>query len=70
MRTWSVPSSTEIALSINAAVKRPKQTAKFVYLGGGVSADANISIDISGCISAAWARLREYSSQLYDRPNT
>ena len=54
---------------IKAAGQRYKQTEKFVYLGGAISADAKMSIEINRRISAAWARIRKYSSQLYDRPN-
>ena len=69
MRLWSAPSSTETTLDIKAAGQRYKQTEKFVYLGGAISADAKMSIEINRRISAAWARVRKYSSQLYDRPN-
>ncbi|CAM9224060.1 unnamed protein product, partial [Sphacelaria rigidula] len=34
-----------------------------------ISADAKMSVEINRRISAAWARIRNYSSQLYDRPN-
>ncbi len=69
MRLWSVSSPTETVLDISAAGQRYKQTDKFVYLGGAISADANMSIEINRRISAAWANLRKYSPQLYDRPN-
>ena len=70
MRFWSGPSSTETALDVKAASgERHRQAGKFVYLGGAISADAKISIDINRRISTAWACIRKYSSQLYDRPN-
>ncbi|CAM9398965.1 unnamed protein product, partial [Sphacelaria rigidula] len=62
MRLWSVPSPTEAALDIKAA-------NRFIYLGGAISADAKMSIETDRRISAAWARIRKYSSQLYNRPN-
>ena len=64
----SVPSSTETTLDIKAAGQRYKPE-KFVYLFGAISADAKMSIEINRRISAAWARIRKYGSQLYDRSN-
>ena len=70
MRLWSVPSSTaETTLDIKTAGQQYKQTEKFVYLGSAISADAKMSIEINRRISAAWARIRKCSSQLYDRPH-
>ncbi|CAM9274940.1 unnamed protein product [Sphacelaria rigidula] len=69
MRLRSVPSSTEAALDIKAADQRYKQTGKFIYLGGATSADAKLSIEINRRISAAWAHIQKYISQLHDRLN-
>ncbi|CAM9400878.1 unnamed protein product, partial [Sphacelaria rigidula] len=57
------------ALGIEAAGQRYKQTGKFIYLGEAIIADAKMSIESNRRISAAQARIRKYSSQLYDRPN-
>lgn len=56
-------------MHIKGAGQRHKQMAKLVYLRDAVGVDANIPIEINRCISTAWARLRNYSPQLYDRPN-
>lgn len=70
MCLWSVPSSAEIAVHINAASQRYKQqAAEFVYLGATVTAYANISADIKRRISATRARQRKNGSQVYDRPD-
>ena len=58
MRLWSVSSCTETTLDIKAAGQRYEQTEKFVCLGGAISADARLSIEINRRISAAWARVR------------
>ena len=59
MRLWSVPSSTETTLDIKSAGQWYKQPEKFVYLGGAISADAKMPIEINRRISAAWARVRK-----------
>ena len=68
MCLWSVPSSTETTPDIKAAGQRYKQTETFLCLGGAISVDAKMSIEINRRISA-WVRIRKYSSQVYDRPN-
>lgn len=55
---------------MKATGQRYKQTAKFVHLDGAVTKNENVSIEINRRIRVASARLREYSSQLYDRSNT
>lgn len=50
---WSVPSSAESTLYISAAGKRDQQTARFAWLAGANSADANISVEIDRRISVA-----------------
>ena len=40
-----------------------------MYLGGAISESANLDTEIKRRIGAAWARVRRYSSQLYDRRN-
>ena len=39
------------------------------YLGGAISESAVLDIEIKRGIGAAWASVRKYSSQLYDRRN-
>ena len=57
------------ALRIEAAGQRYKQATDFVYLGGVISESAELDIEIKRRIGAAWASVRKYSSQLYDRRN-
>ena len=40
-----------------------------MYLGGAISESADLDIEIKRWIGAAWASVRKYSSQLYDRRN-
>ena len=69
MRLWSHPHTASNALQIEAAGQRYKQTTEFVYLGGTISESADLDIEIKRRIGAAWASVRKYSSQLYDRRN-
>ena len=69
MHLWSHPHTTSNALRIEAAGQRYKQTTEFVYLGGAISESADLDIEIKRRFGAAWARVRKYSSQLYDRRN-
>ena len=70
MHLWSHPSAASNALRIEAAGQRYMQTAEFMYLGGGISESAHLDTEIKRRIGAAWASVRKYSSQLYDRRNT
>ena len=67
---WSHPYTASNALRIEAARQRYKQTAEFLYLGGAISESTDLVIEIKRRIGAAWASVRKYSSQLYDRQNT
>ena len=69
MHLWSHPHTASNALRIEAAGQRYKQTTEFVYLGGAISECADLDIEIKRRIGAAWASVRKYSSQLYDRRN-
>ena len=69
MHLWSHPHTTSNALRIEAAGQQYKQTTEFVYLGGAISESADLDIEIKLRIGAAWASVRKYSSQLYDRRN-
>ena len=40
-----------------------------MYFGGAISESANLDTEIKRRIGAAWASVRKYSSQLYDRRN-
>ena len=67
MQLWSHPHTASNALRIEAVRQRYKQTTVFVYLGGAISESADRDIEVKRCIGAAWASVRKYSSQLYDR---
>ena len=40
-----------------------------MYLGGAISESADLDTKIKNRIGAAWASVRRYSSQMYDRRN-
>ena len=40
-----------------------------MYLGGAISESADLDTEIKRRTGAAWANVRKYSSQLYDRRN-
>ena len=69
MHLWShlIPASN--ALQIEAAGQRYKQMTEMVYLGGAIGESTDLDIEIKRRIGAAWASVRKYSSQLYDRRN-
>ena len=69
MHLWSHPRTASNTLRIEAAGQRYKHTTEFVYLGGAISESADLDIEIKRRIGAAWASVRKYSSQLYDRRN-
>ena len=69
MHLWSHPHTASNALRIEAVGQRYKQTTEFVYLGGAISESADLDIEVKRRIGAAWAGVRKYSSQLYDRRN-
>ena len=69
MHLWSHLHTASNALRIKAAGQRYKQTTEFVYLGGAISENADLGVEIKRRIGAAWASVRKYSSQLYDRRN-
>ena len=66
---WSHPHTASNALRNEAAGQWDKQTTELVYLGGAISESAYLDIEIKRHIGAAWASVRKYSFQLYDRRN-
>ena len=44
------------------------QTNEFVYLGGNVNRNADLSIEVNRRIGNAWCSFRKYTLELYDRP--
>ena len=68
LRTKGMPESTAI-FSVEAAGQVYNQTNQFVYLGGNVNHNADLSIEVDGRIRNAWCSFRKYTPELYDRPS-
>ena len=58
-----------IAFSVEVAGQVYNQTKEFVYLGGNVNHNADLSIEVSRRIRNAWCSFRKYTLELYDRPS-
>ena len=67
MCLWSNSSTASNALRIKAPGQRYEQTNESVYLGGAISESAGLDIENKHRIGAAWAKIRRYSSHVYDR---
>ena len=63
-----VPESTA-TFSVEAAGQVYNQTNEFVYLGGNVNHNADLSIEVDRRIRNAWCSFRKYTLELYDRPS-
>ena len=55
-------------LVIEAARQKYAQTAQFRYLGGLVNEDGELTQEINHRSRAAWACIRRFSRELFDRP--
>ena len=55
-------------LVIEAAGQKYAQTAQFRYLGGLVNEDGELTQEINNRSRAAWACIRRFSQELFDRP--
>ena len=55
--------------SVEAADQVYSQTNGFVYLGGDVKNNADLSIEVGRCIRNTWCSFRKYTLELYDRPS-
>ena len=55
--------------SVEAAGQVYKQTNKFVYLGGNVNHNTNLSIEVDRRVRNAWGSFRKYTLELDDRPS-
>ena len=58
----------KVSFTINAAGQVYKQTVEFVYLGGAITADRDITIEITRRLQRAWACFQRYKMEIYDRP--
>ena len=54
--------------AINAAGQVYKQTIEFVYLVRAISANRDLSIEITRRLQRAWACFQRYKIEIYDRP--
>ena len=66
--TEGMPESTAI-FSVEAAGQVYNQTNEFVYLGGNVNHNADLSIEVDRRIRNAWCSFQKYTLELYDRPS-
>ena len=57
-----------MSFTINAAGQVYKQTIEFVYLGGAITADRELNIEITRLLQMAWACVQRYKMEVYDRP--
>ena len=60
-------SGGKVSVMINAASQVYKQTIQFVYLGGAITVDKDISIEITRRLQRAWACFQWYKMEIYDR---
>ena len=68
LRVKGMPASTA-AFSGEAAGQVYNQTNEFVYLGGNVNHNADLSIEVDLRIRNVWCSFRKYILELYDRPS-
>ena len=62
-------SESTAIFSVEAAGQVYNQTNEFVYLGGNVNHNADLSIEVDRRIRNAWCSLRKYILKPYDRPS-
>ena len=68
LRAKGMPESTA-TFSVEAAGQVYNQTNEFVYLGGNVNYNADLSIEVDRHIRNAWCSFWKYILELYDRPS-
>lgn len=51
-----------------AAGQMYKQTVEFVYLGGAISAESGLCVEVSRRLQRAWSCSRRNKVEIYDRP--
>ena len=62
------PHHAQDDLEIEAAGQRYAQTDQFVYLGGTITAEADMTAEIRRCTGATWSAFRRHANVVYDRP--
>ena len=68
LRAKGMPEST-VTFSVEAAGQVYNQMNEFVYLGGNVNHNADLSIEVDQRIRNAWCSSWKYTLELYDRPS-
>ena len=68
LRVKGMPESTA-TFSVEAADQVHNQTNEFVYLGGNVNQNADLSVEVDRRVRNAWCSFRKYTLELYDRPS-
>ena len=68
LRAKGMPKSTA-TFSVEAAGQVYNQTNEFVYLGGNVNQNADLSIEVDRRKRNSWCSFRKYTLELYDRPS-
>ena len=68
LRTKGMREST-VTFSVEAAGQVYNQTNEFVYLGGNVNHNADLSIKVDRRIRKGWGSFRKYTLEQYDRPS-
>ena len=68
LRAKGMPEFAAI-FSVEAAGQMYNQTNEFVYFGGNINHNADLSIEIDGRICNAWCSFRKYTLELYNRPS-
>ena len=63
-----MPESTATVI-VETAGQVYNPTNEFVYLGGNVDHNADLSIEVDRRIRNAWCSFRKYTLELYDRPS-
>ena len=68
LRAKGMPESIA-TFSVEATGQGYNQTNEFVYLGGNVSQNADLSIEVDRRVRNAWCSFRKYTLELYGRPS-
>ena len=68
LRTKGMPEPTVI-FSVEVAGQVYNQTNEFLYLGGNVDHNADLSIEVDRRIRNAWCSFRKYTLELYGQPS-
>ena len=66
LRAKGMPEST-VKFSVDVTGQVYNQTNEFVYLGGNVNHNADLSFEVDRRIRNAWCSFRKYTLELYGR---